>query len=40
LLSPSKPPNVIVGFDELKNQNERDRKQYQNHMGPIGAYNT
>jgi hypothetical protein len=29
-----------VGFDELKNQNERERRQYQNHIGPIGAYKT
>jgi hypothetical protein len=24
----------MVGFDELKNQKERARKQYQNHTGP------
>jgi hypothetical protein len=29
-----------VGFEELKNQKEPLRKQYQNHTGLIGAYST
>jgi len=29
-----------VGLEELKNQNDHERKQYQNHTGPIGAYKT
>jgi hypothetical protein len=28
----------MVGFDELKNQNDLERRQYQNQTGPIGAY--
>jgi len=40
LLSPSNPPKVSVGFDELKNQTDLARKQYHAHTNPIGKYNT
>jgi hypothetical protein len=38
--SPSKPPKVMVGLEELKNQNDQLRKQYQNQTGLMGAYKT
>jgi len=30
----------MVGFEELKNQSDPERRQYQNQTGPIGAYKT
>jgi hypothetical protein len=31
---------VIVGLDELKNQKDLARRQYQNQTKPIGKYST
>ena len=30
----------MVGLEELKNQKDLARRQYQNHTGPMGKYNT
>lgn len=30
----------MVGLDELKNQRDPERRQYQNQTGPMGKYKT
>src|SRR5687768_3157300 len=36
--SPSNPPKVMVGLEGVKNQNDPERKEYQNHTGLMARY--